>query len=153
LSSSFCVALSCVGRGLASGCDPLSKESYHVSNCTIISEVILNWNRSQSLIHKADDDDFLQLNELVVKRLALLLREASFTTRRNFSCYDSRASLQVFTARCVLVLDLTFFNKPNSWSQRWLLPDTVDISKTFLVISGNSVQHTVHRSRVDPCGV
>jgi hypothetical protein len=39
--------------------------------------------------------------------------------------------------RRVLVLDLTFFIKPNSCSQRWLPPNTGGINKTCLLVSGN----------------
>jgi hypothetical protein len=40
--------------------DSPSRESYQIRNWFLISEEILNWNRSQSLIRKAvdyDDDD------------------------------------------------------------------------------------------------
>jgi hypothetical protein len=37
--------------------DPPSRESYQIRNWFVISEEILNWNRSQSLIRKAVDYD------------------------------------------------------------------------------------------------
>jgi hypothetical protein len=50
LSSSFCVVLYCVGRGLTTGWSLVQGVLPNVLNVVIISEVIPNWNRPQGLI-------------------------------------------------------------------------------------------------------
>jgi hypothetical protein len=44
------------------GTDAPSRKSYQMPNWLISSEVILDWKRSQGLIHKSDDDDDIKPN-------------------------------------------------------------------------------------------